>query len=234
MKRHVVNAKSILSRQTKYSSKNKVSARNGMSIKFVLEKLVPEKTAGPSPAFTVFDVIKMLETIAESGSIGRGSLSEKLGLGEGTTRTLISRLKKAQLMTTSRKGCALTEKGTKVWNQIKALIPIMLRIEDNELTFAANNVATLVKNRAIKVNKGLEQRDAAVRAGASGATTLVYKDGKLTLPTISTDISSDYPKAFRQIMQLMNPSDNDVVIVSCGATLKTAEYGALAAAWTLL
>jgi predicted transcriptional regulator len=205
-----------------------------MSIKFVLEKLVPEKMVGPSPAFTVFDAIKMLETIAESGSIGRGSLSEKLGLGEGTTRTLISRLKKAQLMTTSRKGCVLTEKGTKVWTQIKALIPIMVKIEDNELTFAANNVATIVKNRAEKVKKGLEQRDAAVRDGASGATTLVYKGGKLILPTMSDDVSKDYPKAFRQIMQLMNPKENDVVIISCGTTLKAAEYGALAASWTLL
>ena len=205
-----------------------------MSIKFVLEKLVPEKTAGPSPAFTVFDAIKMLETIAESGSIGRGSLSEKLGLGEGTTRTLISRLKKAQLMTTSRKGCALTEKGTKVWNQIKTFIPIIVKIEDNELTFAANNVATIVKNRAEKVNKGLEQRDAAVRAGASGATTLVFKDGRLILPTMSDDVSKDYPKAFRQILQFMNLKENDVVIISCGTTLKAAEYSALAASWTLL
>jgi predicted transcriptional regulator len=205
-----------------------------MSIKVVLEKLVPEKMVGPSPAFTVFDVIKMLETIAESGSIGRGSLSEKLELGEGTTRTLISWLKKAQLMTTSRKGCTLTEKGTKIWNQIKTFIPIILKIEDNELTFAANNIAILVKNRAEKVKKGLEQRDAAVRAGASGTTTLVYKGGKLILPTMSNDASKDYPKAFRQIMQLMNPKENDVAIISCGTTLKAAEYGALAASWILL
>jgi len=205
-----------------------------MSIKFVLEKLVPEKMVGPSPAFTVFDVIKMLETIAESGSIGRGSLSEKLELGEGTTRTLISRLKKAQLMTSSRKGCTLTEKGTKVWSQIKTLIPIMLKIEDNELTFATFHVAMLVKNRTEKVNKGLEQRDAAVRAGASGATTLIFRDSRLILPTISDDVSKDYPKAFRQIMQLMDPKENDVVIISCGTTLKAAEYGALAASWTLL
>jgi hypothetical protein len=107
-------------------------------------------------------------------------------------------------------------------------------MEGNELTFAAYNIAILIRNQAEKVNKGLEQRDAAVRAGASGATTLIYKDHKLILPTVSADISEDYPKAFRQIIQLMKPVDNDVVIVSCGETLKDAEYGALAAAWTLL
>ena len=205
-----------------------------MSVKFVLERLVPGKTVGPSPAFSVLDALKMLEIIAESDSIGRGSLSKKLELGEGTTRTLITRLKKARLMTISRKGCVLTEKGTQVWTQIKALIPVKHRINDNELTFATHNITILVKNQAAKVNKGLEQRDAAVRAGASGANTLVFKDGKLVLPTLSDDASKDYPKAFNQIMQLLKPAENDVVIVSCGTSLKAAENGALAASWTLL
>ncbi len=205
-----------------------------MSVKAVLEKLVPQKIIGPSPAFTVFDAIKMLETIAESGSIGRGSLSKKLELGEGTTRTLISRLKKARLMTISRRGCVLTENGKKFWAQIRSLIPVTLRIEGNELTFAAHNMATLVKNRASKVDKGLEQRDAAVRAGASGATTLVFKDGRLVLPTLSDDVSKDYPKVFSQIMRLLKPAENDVVIISCGTSLKAAEYGALAASCILL
>jgi predicted transcriptional regulator len=205
-----------------------------MSIKIFLEQLMPERALGPSPTFMIFDIIKALETIMESGSIGRGLLSEKLGLGEGTTRTLLSRLTKAHLITITRSGCTLIEKGKKVWKQIETSIPCKLKMEGNELTFAAYNIAILIRNQAEKVNKGLEQRDAAVRAGASGATTLIYKDHKLILPTVSADISEDYPKAFRQIIQLMKPVDNDVVIVSCGETLKDAEYGALAAAWTLL
>jgi len=205
-----------------------------MSIKNFLEKLAPQRTLGPPLTFTVFDVIKALETFAESGSIGRGSLSKKLELGEGATRTLISRLTKAQLIVTTRSGCTLTKKGEGLWKQVKSIIPHKLRIENNELTFAAYTMAVLVKNRAETVKKGLEQRDAAVKAGASGTTTLIYRDGKMVLPTISSDISTDYPKAFHQIMHLMNPMENDVVIVSCGATLKDAEYGALAAAWTLL
>jgi predicted transcriptional regulator len=206
----------------------------GMSAKDLLEKLVQERTLGPSPTFTVFDVLKALETVAESGSIGRGLLSEKLELGEGATRTIVSRLTKAQLITTSRSGCTLTEKGKRLWEKIKSLVPLKLKIEENELTFAVFNVAILITNQAKKVSKGLEQRDAAVRAGASGATILIYRNHKLILPTISTDISRDYPKAHHRIVQLMNPTENDVVILCCGETLKAAEYGGLAAAWTLL
>jgi len=224
----------LLSRQKRYSSEDKVSSGKGMSVKVVLEKLMPQKTLGPLPAFTVFDALKMLETTAESGSIGRGLLSRKMELGEGTTRTLISRMKKAKMMATSRKGCTLTEKGMQIWNQIKAIIPVISKIEVNELTFAPFCVATLVRNQAAKVNKGLEQRDAAVRAGASGATTLIFKDGKLVLPTVSEDVSKDYPKAFTQVLHLLKPAENDAVVISCGASLKTAEYGAFAASWTLL
>jgi predicted transcriptional regulator len=205
-----------------------------MSAKDFLEKLVQERALGPSPTFTIFDVLKALETVAESSSIGRGLLSEKLELGEGATRTLVSRLTEANLVTISRNGCALTGRGKKIWEEIKSSVPFRLKIEDNELTFTAHNVAILIKNHAKKVGKGLEERDAAVRVGASGATTLVYRNGKLILPTISADASKDYPKAHHQIMQLMNPMENDVVIVCCGETLKAAEYGALAAAWTLL
>jgi predicted transcriptional regulator len=205
-----------------------------MSTKNYLEKLMQERALGPSPTFTVFDILKALETIAGSGSIGRGLLSEKLELGEGATRTLVSRLTKANLVTTSRSGCTLTEKGKELWEKIKASIPLKFKIEDNELTFTANNVAILVRNRAEKVSRGLEQRDAAVRVGASGATSLIYKNNNLILPTISTDISTDFPKAYRQIIQRINPMENDVVIIVSGETLKAAEYGALAAAWTLL
>jgi len=224
----------LLFGQIKYSSKSKVTIEKSMSIKNSLEKLAPQRTLGPTPTFTVFDIIKTLETIAESGSIGRGSLSKKLEFGEGATRTLISRLTKAQLIVTTRSGCSLTKKGEGLREQVKSIIPHKMRLDNNELTFAAYTMAVLVKNRAEIVNKGLEQRDAAVKAGASGTTTLIYKDGKMVLPTISTDISKEYPKAFHQITQLMNPTENDVVIVSCGATPKDAEYGALAATWTLL
>ena len=205
-----------------------------MSVKAVLEKLSPQKVIGPSPAFTVFDALKMLETIAESGPIGRSSLSKRLELGEGTTRTLLMRLKKARLLTISRRGCALTEKGKEVWIQFTTLIPATLRIEDNELTLAVHSMVALVKNQALKVNKGIEQRDAAVRVGASGATTLIFHNGRLILPTVSEDVSKDYPRAFSQIMQLLKPMENDVVIMSCGAIFRAAEYGVLAASWTLL
>ena len=205
-----------------------------MSFKVVLENLTFEKAPGPSPTFTVFDVLKALEVIAEENLIGRGRLSEKLGIGEGATRTLLSRLTNAHLVSMSQTGCALTPKGDKLWQKIQNFMPVKAEIAENELTFASFNVALQVKGREGKVQKGLEQRDAAVKAGAKGAVTLVLKDGRLSIPTLSSDIAAGFPSAYRYITQLMHLDENDVAIISCADHPKEAEYGALAAAWTLL
>jgi hypothetical protein len=101
------------------------------------------------------------------------------------------------------------------------------------LTFAAYNVAILVKGRSQKVKKGLEQRDAAIRAGAKGTTTLVFEDSRLVLPTICQDLAKEHPEAFRQITRLMNPEEKDVIIISSADHSREAEYGALVAAWTI-
>ena len=205
-----------------------------MSVKELLENLMAEKAPGPTPSFTVFDLVKILEIIAETRMIGRGRLSEKLGLGKGATRTLLARLTDADLISTSKGGCSLTEKGRKVWKDIKTVLPQKAILRKNELTFAPYNVAALVRGRSENVKKGLEQRDAAVRAGSTGATTLIFRDDKLVLPTISRDIAEAYPRAFRHITSLMDLKDGDVVIIGCADQPREAEYGALAAAWTII
>ena len=205
-----------------------------MSVKEFLESLMVEKAPGPTPSFTVFDLVKTMEIIAETRLIGRGRLSEKLGLGEGATRTLIARLTDAELISTSKSGCSLTEKGEKAWQDIRTALPQKAVLGKNELIFAPYNVAVLVRGRSRNVKKGLEQRDAAVRAGARGAATLIFRDDRLLLPTISTDLAEAYPKAFSQVTSLMDLEDGDVVIISCADKPREAEYGAIAAAWTII
>ena len=203
-------------------------------IKKSLENLTSTRAPGPTPSFSAFDVVKVLRVIAEEGAIGRGKISEKSGLGEGAVRTLIRRLSKAGLVSTSRSGCSLTTKGENLWRKISETIPHLSEIDKSELTFAEHNFVVQVRGAGKKVRKGLEQRDAAVRAGAKGAVTMVYRNKKLALPGFTDDISHSFPKAYRQIMSLMNLKENDVVIIACADTIENAEYGALAAAWTLI
>ena len=143
-----------------------------------MKELASEKAPGPSPSFLVVHVIKALELIAEK-PIGRNKLSKELALGEGATRTLIERLRDYDLITINRVGCVFSKKGEKLWNTLHATLPRKISLDRSGLTLATFNVAVLVKGCSSKVKFGMEQRDAALLTGAKGATTLIFKDGKL-------------------------------------------------------
>lgn len=203
------------------------------SFKQLLEKITSEKAPGPSPTFSIYNVLRAIELIAEK-PIGRSKLATSLNIGEGATRTMINRLKEAGLITTSKAGCALTKEGLKLWSEYKSVFEKKTEIEANELTLADYSYAILVKNCGRKVKSGVEQRDAAVMAGAKGATTIMLRKGRLIIPSVSDNIAEDFPKAANQAVKLLQPKENDVVIIVSADTLRKAEYGTLAAAWTLL
>ncbi|MEM3640694.1 MAG: DUF4443 domain-containing protein [Candidatus Bathyarchaeia archaeon] len=204
-----------------------------MTFKQFIEKLIKEKAPGPSPTFSVFHVVRALEFIAEK-NIGRGRLAESLEVGEGAMRTLIGRLKDAGLIETSKSGCTLTGKGLKLWREYKSVFSKKVEVGKNELAIAKHNVAILIKNRGHKIKLGVEQRDAAVMAGAKGATTIVFSGGRLVIPSVSDAMAKDFPKASSQITENFDLEENDVIIIGSADTLGKAECGALAAAWTLL
>ncbi len=205
-----------------------------MSIKETLANLVYKRAPGPLPAFNVLDLIRFLRILAKSRCMGRGKIARKLDLGEGTIRTIIKRLSEENLIMRSRSGCSLTHKGEKFWSKIKEVLPKIVEVKSNELTLAQYSVAVLVRGRAEKVKNGLEQRDAAVISGAKSAVTIVFKNNRLVIPGVSLDLKKDYPIAFREIMHSIKPEENDVIIISSANTLKYAEYGALAAALSII
>jgi len=205
-----------------------------MTLKKLLEGLVGERAPGPSPSFSLFHLIKALELTAQEGPIGRGKLSKRLGIGEGATRTLIDRLNNEGIIKTSKLGCSLTRKGEKVWNQFQSIFSKKVKLEKSKLTLADCNIAVLIKGCGDQVKTGVEQRDAAVLTGAKGATTLLFKNQRLIQPGISENLARDFPAAFDQITKRLKLEDNDAVVVGSANTWDKAEYGALAAAWTLI
>jgi len=203
------------------------------AFKQLLEKVTSEKAPGPSPKFSLFHILRAVELIAEK-KIGRSKLAENLEIGEGVIRTVIERLKDAGLIETSKAGCTLTNKGLRLLREYQSVFKKKSEIEKNELTLAEYNLAILIKNRGHKIKSGVEQRDAAVMAGARGATTIMVKEGRLIIPSVSNIVAKDFPKAASQIIRNFEPEENDVVIIGSADNFGKAEYGTLAAAWTLL
>jgi predicted transcriptional regulator len=203
-------------------------------LKKFLESLLEEKAPGPYPSFSIFHLIKALELIAKTSQVGRGKLSEELKIGEGATRTLIERLKDADLVSTSRKGCSLTGKGEKIWSKFQSTFPKKIKLDKNELTLADCNIAVQISGEGNRIRVGVEQRDAAIVAGARSAITIVFRGKKMVIPSISDDVARDFPDIFRQITGFLKLKENDAIVIGSADNWNQAECGALAAAWTLI
>jgi predicted transcriptional regulator len=198
-----------------------------------IEGLASEKAPGPSTTFSMFHIFFALELMAQK-PIGRNKLAEKMGVGEGAIRTIISRLKEADLIVTAKEGCSLTEKGTKTWSKFEELFPARVEVEQTELTHSANNYAFLVKNSGHKIASGIEQRDAAIMGGAKRAIAIVSKNGHLVIDSVSGSIEKEFPQAAAKILKNLKPQDNDVIIIAGADTPVKAKRGAFAAAWVLI
>ena len=197
-----------------------------------LEKLSSEKAPGPLPSFSLFHMLHAIEVIAEK-KIGRSKLAESLSVGEGAIRTILERLKDAGLIETSKVGCTLTSEGLKLLKECRKILK-RAEIGKSELTLAEYNSAILIKKGGYKIKSGVEQRDAAVRVGAKGAITIIFRDGRLIIPSVSNNMAEDYPKATNQIVKRLKPEENDAIVIVSSDNIREAEYGTLAAAWTLL
>lgn len=179
---------------------------------------------GPRPRFREEDLWKTLKLIDRDGALGRKRIAQELELGEGSVRTVLDQLKEKGLAKSTPRGHSLTEKGKrKLAERSEKLVPL----DAGDLTVGREDVALLVENASSKVRQGVEQRDEAIKAGAEGATVLVFRDEKFQIPGMETGPESELEN---KLLDSFRPSDGDVVIIGTGDDQIDAERGALAAA----
>jgi predicted transcriptional regulator len=194
----------------------------------ILYRLTGRTAPGRTPDFTEAFILVALKLIRKN-KIGRKQLSEILQSGEGTIRTLIKRLQDESLISTSRYGMELTEKGVTLLDKIERIL-YGFEFPKTNLTVADNNYAILMKKGVQNVRYGIEQRDAALLAGAKGASTLVMKDSKLVMPGSGSSIDRESLETLRWL-ELEN---GDVIIIGSADSMLHAEIGAYSAALNLL
>ena len=196
----------------------------------VAGKLAP----GREPTFLEAHIVKALRIIDAEKAVGRMKLSKILGLGEGVTRTLVKHLRKEGLVDVTKSGIALSESGRKLLSNLRSRIGKEIEIPKSALTVGSINIAILVRHAADAVAYGLEQRDTAIKTGASGATTLVFSGNMLTMPGTSEDVFQDIQPIRDMLISKLKPKENDVIIIGSADDKLSAEFGANAAALKLL
>ena len=204
-----------------------------MRLSELLNLAVNPPYPGPRPGFTEVHVLMAIEAIRDYGPVGRGRLARIVGLGGGSIKTLIDRLRAMDIVYISQRGCMLSRFGEAVGGVLRELMPVKLELDPMPIFIGKRGYGILVRGFADKVKSGIEQRDAAIKVGAFGATTVVCRDGELFLPP-SFSLSSGYPNVDRILVGLFNPVDGDVIVIGGADDHLTARYGAFAAALTLI
>ncbi len=188
---------------------------------------------GPLPYFTSSHILYAVMKIGELGPIGRKRLSSEMQLGEGTTRTILNRLRKLNLVKESRKGYMLTLKGKRLYDEITSKITPPVDVKFEVPLQEEHKAAVLVHSAVGKVRMGIEERDEAIRAGANATLVLAMENGEVHMPKVS-NLSRESPQLAASIIKNLNPADGDVIIITSANSKMTARYSALAAALLLL
>jgi predicted transcriptional regulator len=199
-----------------------------------IERVADKIAAGPAPPFNEGHVVKSLEIIADYGNVGRVNLSKELELGIGTTRTIMKHLKRERLIESSKYGFVLSEQGKNLLSGLRVKIGKGIEVPNSPLTVGPSVVAVLVKDAAHKVVGGAEQRNTAIRAGARGATTLVFLGKRLIIPSKMDHSLKDLSPLRDILVSKLSPEENDVIIVGSGENRVNAENGAIMASLKLL
>jgi hypothetical protein len=183
-------------------------------------------TRGGAVLFQRFHILKALWLLSEVKSIGRGELSRKLGIGEGSTRGLLAHLDSEGAIHITKQGIGLTEMGE---GFVESMGLRASEVHAGSLTVGPVDFAIRLSGVGHEVRHGIEQRDEAIKAGADGATTLLYINDELRLPD-GFDVEGAEPEAARELKAKLEPYEGDVIVIGTSSDIELARDGAFAAA----
>ena len=186
------------------------------------------KYGGPIPKFTDYHLWKTLMILDTEHPVGRKRLSSLLEIGEGSTRTIINILNNQRYIQIDKPGILLNQKGLQLKNSVFFdVAPVVT----SEVTINTCDCAVKIPFAAKRITFGCEERDIAIKSGATGATTLVCKNGSLKFPGSDYPVSDNIERILRDNFEIEN---DDVIIIGTADNPRSAECGAVTAALNVI
>ena len=192
----------------------------------VTERYAPSRLL----SFDLSHVFKTMQLLEDRKKVSRSLLMRELDLGEGSVKTLVKHMKMSKLVENSNAGMWFTDKGRTVFSKLHLSIPKEMDIPKCSIALGKFNHVVLVKDLAHNIKSGIEQRDAAIKSGAVGATPMIFKNNRLLMPNTREELVRTEPKIHAMIVQQLEPEENDVIIIGSSQDKKTAEMAAKSAA----
>ncbi|MFQ5782938.1 MAG: DUF4443 domain-containing protein [Nitrosopumilus sp.] len=181
-------------------------------------------------SYDLAHVFRALQLIDENGRVSRNVLMGELNLGEGSIKTLVKHLKMQNFVETSNAGMWFTNKGKTIYEKLKFSMPEEISLGKCSLGLGEHNHVILLKELGDEIGTGIEQRDAAIKIGGMGATTLIYQEKKFLMPDRNQDSMRKDPNLKKQLLEKLAPQENDVIIIASSNNKKNANLAAKSAA----
>ncbi len=192
-------------------------------------KIIEVPQYGPMFRFKDHHVYWTLHLLSCGKRLGRKRLSELVGIGEGSMRRIINTLREWEMIDIKQTGIKISREGL----GFLAELPLkVLDLNIGDLVVGDHQQALLVKGVGHKIENGMQQRDAGIRAGSEGCTTILYRDGRLMMPP-DWDLDENRPELAKTIRTIAEMEEDDVIIVGGAFEHMGAVNGALAAAFEL-
>ncbi len=192
-------------------------------------KIIDEPQFGPMFRFNDANVYWALHVLSSGRRIGRKKLAEEIGVGEGSMRRIIDTLKEWDFILIKQTGITITKTGQAFLQQMPIKV---LDIHLEGSVVGQYQQAILVLGCADKVVNGMEQRDAGIKVGADGCTTLVIRDGKLMVPP-DWNMDEEDPEMAYKIRKESGMTQSDALIIGGADTKAAAIEAAVSAALQL-
>lgn len=168
--------------------------------------------------------------------IGRYRLAMMLGVAQGIARGILARMKRDGLIVVRRRaGARASPKGLRrlVVLMRSDRLELVKRSDQELLGLGSKCVLFHVRGRSRQLGQGIEQRDAAIKAGATGAVTFLFDGKTLRFPGVAESLSKRNPAAFEQLKSQVRMKKGDVVLIAFAGTWWDAARGGFAAVRTL-
>lgn len=189
-------------------------------------KIIDEPQFGPMFRFNDANVYWALHVLSDGKRIGRKRLAEEIGVGEGSLRRIIDTLKEWEFIQIKQTGITITRAGLSFLEQLPMRV---VDIDAGDAVVGQYQQAILVFGCADKVVNGMEQRDAGIKVGAEGCTTLVIRDGKLMVPP-DWNMDEEKPELAYKIRKESGITQSDALIIGGADTKAAAVEAAVSAA----
>lgn len=191
-------------------------------------KIIESPQYGPMFRFTDANVYWALHILSSGKRMGRKRLADEIGVGEGSMRRILETLREWEMIQIKQSGITITRSGLGFLSEIPLKV---IDVDLGDSIVGDYSQSVLIFNVADKIQNGMQQRDAGIRVGATGCTTLVIRDGNLIIPP-DWNMDVERPEIAKNV-RATGITDKDAIIVGSGNDQRTAMMAALTAAFEL-